>query len=394
MSKEYYYLCGNNQLLKEIHLIMIKRVFVTIIMIVAAISMMAQSLDWNSVVYQANNGDVKSMYVYSYYSIYGEEYGIKKNYEGAVTMLQELVVQTPVTDYIIMGYVLLGDCYEKGYGVEKDIDTAKEWWSLAAGYNNADAFAKLTTYQNSYNTTKKTSAKQNSPRESNFTMTINGVSYKMVFVEGSSFYMGSNDYESEGDERPIHKVTLSDYYIGATEVTQELWKAVMGSNPSGFKGSKRPVENVSWYDCQEFIKRLNKLTGKNFRLPTEAEWEFAARGGIRSRGYKYSGSNSISEVAWCLNNSSSTTHPVATKKANELGIYDMSGNAREWCGDWDGEYSSSSQTNPMGPSYGYNRALRGGSWGSNPIYCRVANRDNNSPNLRYNYYGFRLALRP
>lgn len=383
-----------------------RRVFLSLVLVVVAIVLQSNQVEVDSLRTDAmkglyvESGYEQEMAAWAYYCINGAD-GVETNYNEAIMILEKLVardkynVDSDKFSYVVEGYNLLGDCYENGYGVERDIDVAKEYWQRAADHNHADAFAKLTTYQNTSNATKKTSTKQSSSsRKSNFTMTINGVSYKMVFVEGGSFYMGSNDFESEGDERPIHKVTLSDYYIGATEVTQELWKAVMGNNPSGFKGSKRPVENVSWYDCQEFIKRLNKLTGKKFCLPSEAEWEFAARGGIRSRGYKYSGSNSINEVAWCLNNSSSMTHPVATKKANELGIYDMCGNAREWCSDWDGEYSSSSQTNPMGPSYGYNRALRGGSWGSNPIYCRVANRDNNSPNLRYNYYGFRLALRP
>ncbi|MBQ8760734.1 MAG: PEGA domain-containing protein [Bacteroidales bacterium] len=236
---------------------------------------------------------------------------------------------------------------------------------------------------------------------SNETFTVKGVTFTMIKVEGGTFQMGAqgkktkrDNYDSDayGDEKPVHSVTLSDYYIGETEVTQELWEAVMGSNPSSFKGSQRPVESVSWNDCQEFVKKLNQLTGKNFRLPTEAEWEYAARGGNKSKGYKYSGSNSIGNVAWYTNNSSSRTHDVKTKQANELGIYDMSGNVWEWCQDWYGDYSSSSQTNPTGPSSGSYRVLRGGGWYYNAWFCRVSDRNLNDPASRLNHYGFRLAL--
>ena len=237
----------------------------------------------------------------------------------------------------------------------------------------------------------------------NNTITIPGtdISYKMVFVEGGTFQMGSIDSEADDDESPVHSVTLSDYYIGETEVTQELWEAVMGSNPSYFKGSKNPVETMSWDGCQEFVKRLNELTGKNFRLPTETEWEYAARGGNKSRGYKYSGSDNISDVAWYDENacdgvgkSSSDygTHPVCTKLPNELGIYDMSGNVWEWCSDWYGDYSSSSQTNPTGPTSGSYRVYRGGCWGSSAQICRVANRYNHTPDFRGDKLGFRLVM--
>ena len=228
----------------------------------------------------------------------------------------------------------------------------------------------------------------------NNTITIPGtnVSFNMVFVEGGTFEMGSDDSEASDDEKPVHSVTLSDYYIGETEVTQELWEAVMGSNPSYFKGLKNPVDYVSWDDCQEFVKRLNEITGKTFRLPTEAEWEYAARGGNKSRGYKYSGSNTIGDVAWYHSNSSSMTHQVGTKAPNELGIYDMSGNVWEWCSDWYGDYSSSSQTNPTGPTSGSDRVCRGGSWGSNAQGCRVAFRGINTPDFRHDYLGFRLVM--
>ena len=230
----------------------------------------------------------------------------------------------------------------------------------------------------------------------NKTFTVNGVTFEMIAVKGGTFTMGasSGDSYADDDERPTHSVTLSDYYIGKFEVTQELWEAVMGSNPSYFKGSKLPVESVSWDDCQTFVRKLNSLTGKNFRLPTEAEWEYAARGGNRSRGYKYSGSNSIGEVAWYGDNSDSKTHTVGTKSPNELGIYDMSGNVYEWCHDWYGSYGSSSQTNPQGPSSGSRRVLRGGSWFSNAGSCRVSFRDYYAPGGRHDDFGFRLVLVP
>ncbi|MBR4838137.1 MAG: SUMF1/EgtB/PvdO family nonheme iron enzyme [Bacteroidales bacterium] len=228
------------------------------------------------------------------------------------------------------------------------------------------------------------------------TFSVNGVSFEMVDVKGGTFTMGgtaeqgSDAYDSE---KPTHSVTLNDYYIGKFEVTQELWQAVMGSNPSYFEGNNLPVEDVSWNDVQEFIKKLNQKIGANFRLPTEAEWEYAARGGNKSRGYKYSGSNNIG-VAWYTDNSGYNTHQVGTKSPNELGIYDMSGNVWEWCQDWYGSYSSGSQTNPTGPASGSRRVLRGGSWGSRARICRVSDRGSSDPGNRYNDYGFRLVLVP
>ena len=230
----------------------------------------------------------------------------------------------------------------------------------------------------------------------NQTITVNGVSFTMIAVEGGTFSMGATSEQgsdADNDEKPVHSVALSDYYIGETEVTQELWQAVMGSNPSRFGGyPKRPVEQVSWNDCQEFIKKLNQLTGMNFRLPTEAEWEYAARGGNKSKGYKYSGGNTIGNVAWYTDNSGSRTHDVKTKQANELGIYDMSGNVYEWCQDWYGNYSSSSQTNPTGPSSGSLRVIRGGSWSISARYCRVSDRCNFYPDFRDDDLGLRLSL--
>ena len=240
---------------------------------------------------------------------------------------------------------------------------------------------------------------QGNTEPSEQTFSVKGVEFKMIKVEGGTFSMGATSEQgsfADNDEKPIHSVTLSDYHIGETEVTQELWKAVMGSNPSWFKwfkgNNQRPVESVSWNDCQEFIKKLNRLTGKEFRLPTEAEWEYAARGGKYSRGYKYSGSNNANEVAWYNSNSGSKTHSVKAKKANELGLYDMSGNVWEWCNDRYGDYQSNSQTNPTGPSEGEIRVLRGGNWYDDDRSVRVSNRHLNIPDSRIESDGLRLAL--
>ena len=224
-----------------------------------------------------------------------------------------------------------------------------------------------------------------------------GISIDMVRVEAGTFTMGATqemkypDYDY--DEKPTHQVTLTnDYYIGKYEVTQALWQAVMGSNPSKFKGDNLPVENVSWKDCQGFLSKLNNTTGKTFRLPTEAEWEYAARGGKKNRGYLYSGSNNISDVAWYSDNSDNKTHAVGSKQANELGIYDMSGNVYEWCQDRKGSYSSSSQVNPTGAASGSYRVRRGGYWSSSARYCRSSDRSSSSPGYRDFDLGLRLVL--
>ena len=227
------------------------------------------------------------------------------------------------------------------------------------------------------------------------TFYANGVSFEMVEVRGGTFRMGATSEQGSDAcdwEKPVHSVTLSGYNIGKTEVTQELWQAVMGSNPSEFMGDDLPVENVSWDDCQEFIRKLNSMTSQNFRLPTEAEWEFACRGGNNSRGYKYSGSNNLGSVAWYDGNSGKKTHPVATKLPNELGIYDMSGNVMELCADWMGDYSSGAQTNPKGPYDGSNRVSRGGCWVNLVGCCRSSYRGYYDPTYRYGSLGLRLAL--
>ena len=220
---------------------------------------------------------------------------------------------------------------------------------------------------------------------------------EMVFVQGGTFTMGCTDEQGSDcydNEKPAHQVTLSDYYIGKYEVTQGLWKKVMGNNPSYFKkcGDDCPVENVSWNDCQEFINKLNQLTGKRFRLPTEAEWEYAARGGSKaSYQTKYAGSYALDDVAWNLNNSNKKTHTVGTKKPNALGIYDMSGNVEEWCNDWYGDYRSGGVMNPKGASTGSLRVIRGGGWNVYDSNNGVSHRDYFNPSRSF-IYGIRLVF--
>ena len=233
------------------------------------------------------------------------------------------------------------------------------------------------------------------PASQDRTFTVGGVTFKMIAVEGGTFMMGATSEQGSDaydNEKPAHQVTLSSYYIGETEVTQALWQAVMGSNPSYFSGSNKPVEEVSWIICMDFIKKLNSITGENFRLPTEAEWEFAARGGNKSWGYKYAGSNTLGNVAWYWDNIPSQssgsvgygTQNVASKQANELGLYDMSGNVWEWCQDYIGLES--------GAENGDSRVARGGSWYNRAVDCRVSCRGDSEPSSHNYLIGLRLAL--
>ncbi|MBQ6310238.1 MAG: SUMF1/EgtB/PvdO family nonheme iron enzyme [Bacteroidales bacterium] len=253
---------------------------------------------------------------------------------------------------------------------------------------------------------KSGTEKEKTPESPILTIEANGVSFNMIRVEGGTFDMGATPEQGVTDkmeayrrETPVHPVTLDSYYIGETEVTQELWEAVMGTNASWFQDDKKnPVDRIGFNQCKSFISKLNTITGKKFRLPTEAQWEFAARGGNKSRGYKYSGSDSFSSAAWLKDNSGDKTHPVKTKVANELGIYDMSGNVWEWCADMQGYYPTSMpQTNPTGPKdYGdapQYHVFRGGDCSTTAWYCRISYREVNSdPVDRAYFIGFRLAL--
>jgi formylglycine-generating enzyme required for sulfatase activity len=213
---------------------------------------------------------------------------------------------------------------------------------------------------------------------------------QMVYVEGGTFMMGctaEQGSDCEGSEKPAHSVTLSSFKISKYEITQEQYESVMGENPNSLKCDNCPIEGVNWYDAQEFCERLSDATGKQYRLPTEAEWEYAARGGNKSKGYKYSGSNNLNNVGWYEGG----THPVGQKMPNELGIYDISGNVCEWCRDWYGSYPEKEQINPMGPSTGSSRVFRGGNWIRNAPDCRVAIRDRSAPGDSGYTLGFRVV---
>ena len=343
------------------------------------------------------------------------DYGIRKVEGKCVYVLTLSMPQgaTPVQKQnLIVNYspasaiVMIDSKPYQGNGrVEVELPVGShDYQVIAIGYTTAEGSVKLsadnprvineTLIANAPELVQQTQAV---PSQASYTpvietFTVNGVSFNMVLVDGGTFQMGSNDSEAYSDEKPVHQVTLSTYSIGETEVTQQLWEAVMGCNPSNWKGVNLPVEQVSWNECQTFIQKLNELTDKRFRLPTEAEWEYAARGGNKSRSYKYSGSNTIGDVAWYGDNRSSKTHEVKTKQANELGLYDMSGNVWEWCQDWYGNYSSNAQTNPTGPSSGSNRVSRSGCWSIAAGNCRPSLRYGRSPSLRTDDLGLRLAL--
>ena len=225
-------------------------------------------------------------------------------------------------------------------------------------------------------------------------LSVGGVRYELVPVKAGSFMMGASDDEADAnsDERPAHRVTLKhDFCIGSTEVTQALYEAVMGYNPSANRrGGDYPVENVSYQDAMRFCQRLSQLTGDNYSLPTEAQWEYAARGGDKSM--RYAGSDVVDEVAWCFGNSDNASHPVARKAPNRLGLYDMSGNVYEWCLDWYGKYSSADVDDPTGPATGDSRCIRGGSWYFFAEYCRTANRNGRVPTHRDDHLGFRIVM--
>lgn len=295
----------------------------------------------------------------------------------------------------------IGIYYKEGKCVPTDLEQAQHWFQNAAAQGNKnakkeyDAISQLISSENaeSQYTQSFVNDLTNSSIE---TITVNGVSFNMINVEGGTFMMGSDDSNAWENEKPVHQVTLSTYSIGETEVTCELWNAVMGdyTRPSM---KNLPYSFASWDDCQKFIAKLNQLTNRNFRLPTEAEWEFAARGGNKSQGYKFSGGNRMSTVGWYKANSGGKTHDVKMKKPNELGLYDMSGNASEWCQDWYDTYNSEPQTNPTGPSNGKYRVQRGSSWVCHggkyiPRLTKRYGRDPKEDRSSYNTFDFGLRL--
>lgn len=314
--------------------------------------------------------------------------------------------------YYTGGYWQVNSEFDKGEDLQEDVKRSSAAIMLVLDcssslQSNGDKFTEMKKHVKSFIETLAQAVEDNADTGGGSTpgtggsasepkvYTVNGVSFKMIPVEGGTFTMGataeqgSDAYENE---KPTHPVRLSSYAIGETEVTQELWEAVMGSNPSSCSGNQLPVECVSWNDCQTFITKLNQLTGAKFRLPTEAEWEFAARGGNKSLGYKYAGSNTIGDVAWYNENSSIfETNAVAQKLANELGLYDMSGNVFEWCQDESGSYSSAAQINPTGPTSGSNRVMRGGASNCSTRSCRVSYRADNPPSFSGWHMGLRLA---
>ena len=264
---------------------------------------------------------------------------------------------------------LIGDCNGDGKLGVSDVTTLISW--LLSGYTPEQNEDKV--------------------------FAVNGVTFKMIAVEGGTFMMGATEEQvlagAQSNEYPAHQVTLSNYYIGETEVTQELWVAVMGTNPSRWQDDpKLPVEKVNWNDCQTFINQLNALTGMQFRLLTEAEWEYAARGGNKAQSFLYPGNSNIDMVGWYSNNAGGRTHVAASKQANELGIYDMSGNVSEWVQDWYANYSDSPITNPTGPESGANRVDRGGNWYFGAENCRVSSRYSMPSWAVYDNIGLRLAM--
>ena len=286
------------------------------------------------------------------------------------------------------------------YDVAEHTSTDDRTGTITVSYNGKDYTYKV-TQQGKKEEHPKPSPEPQPTSNKDFTVTVGNVSFKMIWVEGGSYWMGSPAGVGYSDEQPSHRVTLDGYWIAETEVTQGLWRAVMGAEEGWTQGygygTNYPAYYVSYDEAIDFCNKLNELTDNKygFRLPTEAEWEYAARGGNKSHGYTYSGSNTLDNVAWYSGNSNSKTHVVKTKAANELGIYDMSGNVWEWCSDWYGSkyYSESGNLpNPKGPSTGGGRVLRGGSWSSNAEFCRVANRYNSDPDLSNNLIGFRLAV--
>ena len=318
---------------------------------------------------------------------------VKKNSQTWVFMTQGSKQMQVIVQNALPMIVTFAD-----YGIGKL--EGNRTYILTLSLVDAMTSVSLTSTSTRVNSSQSPSSSISSPSGTVISIPVkDGVKIEMVKVEAGTFMMGATPEmeDPHNSDKPVHRVTLtSGYYIGKYEVSQYLWEVVMGENPSEFKYANLPVENVSWYDCQEFIAKLNRLTGETFRLPTEAEWEYAARGGNKSRGFRFSGSNYIDDVAWYSLNSDYNRgvkpHPIGDKQPNELGIYDMTGNVEEWCQDWYGSYNDSSQTNPFGPVNGTYRVRRGGSIYTSQFHCFSSSRFVFSPEKHAEFLGFRLAL--
>ncbi|MCL1938596.1 MAG: formylglycine-generating enzyme family protein [Candidatus Azobacteroides sp.] len=287
---------------------------------------------------------------------------------------RDMSMQIQKTDECFRNLIIADEYFK-----EKEYLKARDRYKIVLNRNPKDLYAK-----------KQYEGCEAQLSPGNFTETSHSLNLEMIYVQGGTFIMGCTPEQGDDccdKEKLAHQVTVNSFYISKYEVTQAQWETVMGNNPSSFKGDGLPVENVSWHNVQEFIRQLNIQTGKQYRLPTEAEWEFAARGGKKSKGYKYSGNDTLNIVAWYDDNSGEKTHAVGSKLPNELDIYDMSGNVWEWCNDWYGAYAG----NPQNPTSGSNRVLRGGSWVALARAARVSFRIDFVPDYHYNFLGFRLA---
>ncbi len=328
--------------------------------------------------------DRKPDYAEAYHAL-AKAYCNKPDYDKAWEYVEKAILLKPKDSEMLMTRCQI---YKNKGLIEEAKQDAEHGIELAKKAGNGGLLTDFRRLQDELSGIKETD-------EPLIDISVGKETFRMMKVKGGVYTMGATS--EQGDkayikEFPVHNVLLDDYYIGETVVTQGLWKAVMDNNPSHFKGDNLPVERVLWEDAQEFVKRLNHKTGRTFRLPTEAEWEYAARGGKKSQGYKYSGSDNLDEVAWYDDNSGDKTHPVREKKANELGLYDMSGNVWEWCQDWYGGYSGDAQSNPQGSSSGAERVRRGGGWRSRARNCRVSSRSSYAPAHPYNGLGFRLVM--
>lgn len=335
----------------------------------------------------------------------GKQYGADCVCVVDITCIDSyLYVATRMIDVTLSTSQRAGDAENTNY--TSPVDLRK---TVTAAVKKMEGINTGNSYQSSYNNNGNgNSYYGNAASGQNYTENAFGINMKMVYVQGGSYNMGCTGEQGsdcDNDEQTVRYVTVSDFYIGQFEITQAQWQAVMGtsvyqqqSKAVGSSiygtGNDYPMYYVSWEEAKEFCRRLSQQTGKTYRLPTEAEWEYAARGGKKTQNTKYAGGYSLDYVGWYTNNSGGKTHAVGTKNANELGIYDMSGNVWEWCEDWYGDYRSYDTDNPTGASSGSYRVLRGGSWRSNAGNCRVSNRNGSSPGHRDDSDGFRVVCLP